>query len=178
MAQVALVTAGSAGLGAATARLFASAGMRVIVNYSSNTSRADTVVEELKTLSPITESSPSSPNFAAIKADLSKRSDIVQLVKDSVALMGRLDIVFSNGGWTHLRNFMDLNDNVDEEDWDRCFNMNVKSHLFLMHAAREHLEKTEGAFITTASFAGVKPSGSSLVRYVLWMLFSSMVVME
>jgi len=31
-----------------------------------------------------------------------------------------------------------------------------------MYAAREELEKTEGAFITTASIAGVKPSGSSL----------------
>lgn len=39
---------------------------------------------------------------------------------------------------------------------------NVKSHLWLMHAAKAHLEETEGAFISTASIAGVKPSGSSL----------------
>lgn len=39
---------------------------------------------------------------------------------------------------------------------------NVKSHLWLMHAAKAELEKTEGAFVTTASIAGVKPSGSSL----------------
>ena len=31
-----------------------------------------------------------------------------------------------------------------------------------MHASKEELEKTEGAFITTASIAGIKPSGSSL----------------
>jgi NAD(P)-dependent dehydrogenase (short-subunit alcohol dehydrogenase family) len=31
-----------------------------------------------------------------------------------------------------------------------------------MHAARPHLEETEGSFVTTASVAGVKPSGSSL----------------
>lgn len=52
-----------------------------------------------------------------------------------------------------------------EDDWDRCFNMNVKSHLWLMHAAKPHLEANEqgGSFVTTASLAGVKVSGSSLV---------------
>lgn len=54
-------------------------------------------------------------------------------------------------------------DNAFEEDWDRCFNMNVKAHLWLMHAARKHLDETEGSFITTASLAGVSHSGSSLV---------------
>lgn len=44
--------------------------------------------------------------------------------------------------------------------------MNVKSHLWLMHAARKHLDKTEGAFITTASLAGVSHSGSSLVSFL------------
>jgi NAD(P)-dependent dehydrogenase (short-subunit alcohol dehydrogenase family) len=77
--------------------------------------------------------------------------------------MGRLDLVVSNQGWTRIRNFYDLDENVDEGDWDRCFNMNVKSHLFLFHAARKHLEKSGGSFITVASLAGVKPSGSSVV---------------
>lgn len=49
-----------------------------------------------------------------------------------------------------------------EEDWDRCFLYNVKSHLWLLHAAKPYLEESEGAFVTTASVAGVKPSGSSL----------------
>lgn len=39
---------------------------------------------------------------------------------------------------------------------------NVKAHLWLLYAAKEQLEKNEGSFITTASIAGVKPSGSSL----------------
>ncbi len=62
-----------------------------------------------------------------------------------------------------MTGFTNLNDNVLEEDWDRCFNLNVKCHLFLMQAVKQHLEETEGAFITTASAAGVKPGGSSLV---------------
>jgi len=77
--------------------------------------------------------------------------------------MGRLDVVFSNGGWTRLRDINNLDDNVEEDDWDRCFNMNVKSHLWLMHAAKKHLDEAQGVFITTASLAGVKFSGSSMV---------------
>lgn len=158
---VALVTAGSAGTGEATARRFAIEGMRVVVNYANNVERAEAVVKDLESLSPL--QSNGQTNFVAIRADLGDRSQIIKLVDETVSTMGKLDVVFSNGGWTHLRNFSDLEDNVLEEDWDKCFNMNVKSHLFLMHAAKQHLDKTQGAFITTASLAGVKASGSSLV---------------
>ncbi|KFA76951.1 hypothetical protein S40288_05198 [Stachybotrys chartarum IBT 40288] len=157
-APVALITAGSAGLGAATAKVFAKNGFNVIINYSSNVERAEKLVEELK-------QNPGA-NVLAIKADLSTRDDIVRLVGEAVEAMGQLNVVFSNGGWTQFRNFSDLNDNLVEDDWDKCFNMNVKSHLWLMHAAKGHLDATEGAFITTASVAGVGVSGSSLAYSV------------
>lgn len=159
---VILVTAGSAGLGAATARVFAKAGMRVIINYSSNESRANTLIEELHEVSPLSKTKECK-NFVSIRADLSKKSDIQRLVSESISEMGKLDAVFSNGGWTSIQDFNDLDDNVDEEMWDKCWNMNVKSHLWLMHASKKYLDESEGAFITTASLAGVRPSGSSLV---------------
>ena len=62
-----------------------------------------------------------------------------------------------------MTDFMDLDDNMEKEVWDRCFLINVQSHLWLMHAAKKHLEESEGTFVITASVAGVKPSGSSLV---------------
>ncbi|KAJ0313471.1 hypothetical protein COL5a_010077 [Colletotrichum fioriniae] len=171
----ALITAGSAGLGAATAKLFARNGYSVVINYANNSDRAEALVKELESLSSAASSSSSSSStegsqrqhFHAIKADLTSRTETAALVKSAAdALGGRLDVLFSNGGWTRLRNIADLDDNVDEDDWDRCFNMNVKSHLFLMHAARPYLDEAEGAFITTASLAGVKVSGSSLAYAV------------
>ena len=155
--KVALVTAGSAGLGAAAARALASEGMMVVINYSANQQRANALLHSLF------GEFPDTPTFAAMQADLGVRADITELVDDTIRTMGRLDVVVSNGGWTRFSNFADLEDGVEEADWDRCFNMNVKSHLWLMHAAKKHLEKTEGAFITTASLAGVIPGGSSLV---------------
>lgn len=166
---VALVTAGSAGLGAAAALLFAKRGYNVVINYNSDTAKADALVRELHQTSPL---DASKQRFTAIKADLASRDDIIRLVKETVAFFeaeggtSALDAVFSNGGWTRLRNISDLDDNVDEDDWDRCFNMNVKSHLWLMHAAKPYLEEAEGAFVTTASLAGIKLSGSSLAYSV------------
>jgi NAD(P)-dependent dehydrogenase (short-subunit alcohol dehydrogenase family) len=79
-----------------------------------------------------------------------------------VSTFGRLDVVISNAGWTRVTNFSNLDEGLEDEDWDRCLLYNVKSHLWLMHAAKPYLEESEGAFVTTASVAGVKPSGSSL----------------
>ncbi|CAJ2501730.1 Uu.00g045830.m01.CDS01 [Anthostomella pinea] len=168
-APVILVTAGSAGLGAAAVRLFAKHGYRVVVNYSSNAERATKLLNELLTLSGITpndedEDLALSRRFVAIRADLGSRDEIARLVRETVKRFGRLDIVFSNGGWTRARGMVSIDDNCFEDEWDRAFNMNVKAHLWLMQAARAHLDETEGAFVTTASLAGVNHSGSSLVR--------------
>lgn len=157
--RVVLITAGSAGLGKAAAKVFGTANYNVVINYASNDERASDTVKELEQLVP-------SVKFASIKADVGKQEEVKRLVKETVDLMGQLDVVFSNHGWTHLRGIGSLEDNMVEEDWDKCFNMNVKSHLWLIHAAMPHLEKTEGAFITTASLAGVAISGSSVAYSV------------
>lgn len=168
--KVALVTASSAGLGAATVKALA-AHFRVVVNYHSRLEKAEQVIREASSVTPTYSTSSSEPRFHAIKADVSQRSEIQRLVAETVSTMGRLDVVVSNAGWTRLTDFTDLEQQVNEDDWDRCFNVNVKSHLWLLYAAREHLEKgasepgsggVGGAFITVASLAGVRPSGSSL----------------
>ncbi|CRL28478.1 Short-chain dehydrogenase/reductase SDR [Penicillium camemberti] len=148
---VILVTAGSAGLGAATARLFAQHGYRVAVNYLTNAQRAEVLCAEL-----------GGGGHIAIQADLGSRNDVERLVQEAHAQMGRLDVVFSNGGWTRFSVTTSLDDNAIEADWDRAFAINVKSHLWLLQAARPHLDETEGAFVTTSSIAGVQGMGSSL----------------
>lgn len=114
---------------------------------------------------PCTHPNPSSPRFNVLQADVGEKNDLEYLIEETIKEFGRLDIVVSNGGWTRLTNFKNLDENVVGEDWDRCFKYNVKSHLFLMHAARKHLEHTKGAFLLTTSIAGVRPGGSSLVGH-------------
>lgn len=97
---VALITAGSAGLGAAAARVFVNHGFKVVINYSNNVERAEKLVQELKGL---TDS-----DVLAIKADLGNRDDVSKLVDETVQAMGQLNVVFSNGGWTHFRDITNL----------------------------------------------------------------------
>lgn len=163
--SVALITAGSAGLGAAATRLFAKNGYRVVVNYANNDERANKLLEELPALSSLSRDN-GSENFITIKADLGSRDDINRLIKETVDKFGRLDVIFSNGGWTRFRGMDSIDDNAHEDEWDQAFNVNVKSHLWLMQAAKKHLDESEGTFITTASIAGVIPSGSSLAYAV------------
>ena len=160
MSKVALVTASSAGLGAACVKAL-SPHYRVVVNYYSRPEKAQSLIEEC---SSIKANHTSEPRFHAIQADLAQKSEVERLVSETVAKFGRLDVVISNQGWTRVTNFFDLEDQIREEDWDRCFNVNVKSHLWLLYAAKPYLEKSEGggAFISIASLAGVRPSGSSL----------------
>jgi NAD(P)-dependent dehydrogenase (short-subunit alcohol dehydrogenase family) len=164
--KVALVTASSAGLGAAVAKSL-SPSFRVVINYFSRPEKAAEVVKECETLSSLMskpESATPSPQFHTVQADVSSRSEIQRLVQETVNTMGRLDVVVSNAGWTRVTTFADLNEQLVEEDWDKCFNVNVKSHLWILAAAKPHLEANEegGSFITVASMAGVRPGGSSL----------------
>ncbi|EOA85131.1 uncharacterized protein SETTUDRAFT_42278 [Exserohilum turcica Et28A] len=158
-AKVALITASSAGLGAQIARVLAP-DFRVVINYSSNSERAQSLIKELTSIPG--SSSQASPRFHLIQADMSSKPSVQSLVKETIEKMGRLDVVVSNAGWTRMTTFTDIEQQVNDDDWDKCFTMNVKSHLWLAYAAKDALAANEGCFISTASIAGVKPSGSSV----------------
>lgn len=131
----------------------------------NNASRANTLVEELNSSYGSNEAigeTVSQPRFFALKADASDKSSIEEMVKTVIATFGRLDVVASNSGWTRITTFDDLDDNMDDDLWDRTYRCNVKAHFWLMHAVQPYLEVTKGSFVTTASLAGVKPGGSSL----------------
>ena len=181
--KVALVTASSAGLGAQIARAFAP-DFRVVcsitslqytpvlnsrilkhrcqvINYASNSARADSLLQELSSI-PGPSSSAPTPRFHLIQADMGSKPSVQALVAETLEKMGRLDVVVSNAGWTRITTFTDIDQQVNDEDWDKCFTLNVKTHMWLAYAAKDALAATEGTFISTASVAGVKPSGSSV----------------
>jgi NAD(P)-dependent dehydrogenase (short-subunit alcohol dehydrogenase family) len=52
---------------------------------------------------------------------------------------------------------------VKDEDWMRCYQSNVMAHLWLMQDLQEELKKNQGSFTISASIAGLKAVGSSMV---------------
>jgi NAD(P)-dependent dehydrogenase (short-subunit alcohol dehydrogenase family) len=61
-------------------------------------------------------------------------------------------------GYTRFSNFRDLNDST-VEDWDLCYAVNVKAHVFLMREALATFNKNNdgGVFIITSSIASRIP---------------------
>ena len=81
--KVALVTGGSRGIGAASARALADQGANVAISYVASADKAEAVVKELKA---------KGVEARAFKADQANSSEVDQLVKDVAQHFGRLDI--------------------------------------------------------------------------------------
>jgi len=85
----ALVTGGSRGIGAATARLLAQAGADVVIGYRSRAEAAGVVVDELRALGV---------RASSCAADISTRDGAERLVDAAVAELGGVDLFIANAG--------------------------------------------------------------------------------
>jgi NAD(P)-dependent dehydrogenase (short-subunit alcohol dehydrogenase family) len=89
MPKIMLITGGSRGIGAATARLAAARGYDVVINYASNAAAADAVVADVR---------KAGRKGVAIQGDMGKPNDITRLFETADAEVGRLDAFFNNAG--------------------------------------------------------------------------------
>ncbi len=87
--KIALVTGGSRGIGAATARELAAQGAAVAISYSASRPKADEVVHDIKS---------KGGRAIALQADQAVEQEVIQLVAEVVQQFGRLDILVNNAG--------------------------------------------------------------------------------
>lgn len=142
--QAAVITGGSRGIGAATVKLFAEAGARVIFSYRTAARQAQELVRECRWRGG---------NAAAIRADVSRMSDARRLVDAAVTRFGRLDILVANAGiW-----------NTDpapigkmtEKQWDQMMAINLKGTYSVIHyAVPVMMRQKSGRIIAVSSTAG------------------------
>jgi 3-oxoacyl-[acyl-carrier protein] reductase len=143
--KIAIVTGAASGFGAGISRRYAQEGARVVVNDVNETG-ADSVVAEIRS---------AGGSAAACIGDVSVDADVARLVQFALTEFGGLDVVVNNAGTTH-RNQPMLD--VPEEVFDRIYRVNVKSlYLTARHAVPHFRAQRNGAFITIASTAGVRP---------------------
>jgi 3-oxoacyl-[acyl-carrier protein] reductase len=143
--KIAIVTGAASGFGAGIARRYAQEGARVVVNDIDETGAAR-VVTEIRGAGGLA---------AACAGDVSVDADVARLVQFALAEFGGLDVVVNNAGTTH-RNQPMLD--VPEDVFDRIYRVNVKSlYLTARHAVPHFRAQRNGAFITIASTAGVRP---------------------
>ncbi len=140
-----IVTGAGGGIGEGIAKRLAAEGAKVIVN-DINTISGEKVVADIVACG-------GTASFFA--ADVSKSDQVQALVAAAVQRYGRLDVMVNNAGWTH-RNRPALE--VSEDEFDRCYAINVKSiYLATVHATPVFRAQGGGSFINIASTAGVRP---------------------
>ncbi len=140
-----IVTGAGGGIGEGIALRLAAEGARVIVN-DINEALGTQVVEEIRR---------AGGDAAFFKADVTKSAEVQALVAAAVQRHGKLDAMVNNAGWTH-RNRPALE--VSEDEFDRCYAVNVKSiYLAAIHAVPALRANGGGSFINIASTAGVRP---------------------
>lgn len=136
--KVALITGASAGLGAATATLFAQRGASVF-GIARDADRMTEVFADV-------------PGGRYSSVDVTSSAACRQAVEECVAAFGRLDVLVNVAGFHQMRHTSTMTD----EDWERDLAVNLHGPFYLCRAALPHLLSTGGNIVNVSSIAGVE----------------------
>lgn len=132
MGKVMLISGASRGIGAATARLAAGQGYRVVINYQRNREAADALVEAITT---------TGGEALAVQADVADEAQVRRLFTEVDARLGRLDVLVNNAGM--LEQQMRL-ERMSLERWQRVFATNVYGSFLCSREAIARMSTRQG----------------------------------
>lgn len=157
--KVMLITGGSRGIGAATARIAAERGYFVAFSYRANQEEADRVLADL-----LRSNGPDSA--LALQADISVEADIVSLVAKTVEHFGHLDVLVNSAG------IVDNIARIDEmsgERIERMLRVNTFGTMVCVREAVKHMSTRHGgrggAIVNVGSIASKLGCENEFVDY-------------
>ncbi len=143
--KVALITGGTSGIGRATAVAFAEQGASVIVSGRREAEGAESVA--------LIEKAGGKGFF--VRADVSKEEDIANLVAQTVAHFGKLDIACNNAGVNPAPAPLP---GYTVEQYEQVFAINVRGvFLSMKHEIPALLQNGGGVIVNTSSALGLRP---------------------
>ena len=151
---VAIVTGGSRGVGAASAKMLSKNGWNVIITCSSSIEEAEKVAKEC---------SNETAQVIALQADVSNDLDCKATINKAIEKWNRIDALINNAGTTKfVWDHSDLN-SLDAEDFQHIYAVNVVGPFQMVKASKEHLLKSANpCVVNVSSIGGIKGIGSSL----------------
>lgn len=144
--KVAVITGGKRGIGKGIALTFAEAGADVAV-CGRTLPDLEKVAEEIKALGR---------RSLAMKADVSEKRDVENLMERTVREFGTIDILVNNAVVYTGGPLVELS----EENWDNTVDIGLKGFFLCSQAAAKvMMEKKQGCIINMSSTAGIRPTG-------------------
>ena len=151
--KVCVITGSSSGIGAATARLYASRGWDVVVNYSRDPVPAEAVAAQCRELGA---------QVLVVKADIAVDADCRRLAAEVQQRFGRADVLVNNAGTTKFVALKNL-DGLEAEDFQAICNVNVVGTFQMTRAFAPLLKQQPGAgVVNVSSVASIIGRGSSI----------------
>ncbi len=132
MAGALIVTGGSRGIGAATARLGGARGFKVCVNYNSAAGRAEEVVAAIRA---------DGGEAIAVKADVSKEAEVIAMFEAVDRAFGPLTALVNNAGVSCVREHVE---NYRLEDIETLFATNVFGQFLCARGAIRRMSTANG----------------------------------
>lgn len=174
--KVVLVTGASSGIGRATAEFFGECGARVAVSYLNNQAGAEAAVAAISSANKVSRAyvgadgnsvnngaGDSGRNALAIRADVTKNSEIERMISEVESKLGAIDVLVNNAGSLVERLKTAV---LTEERWDEVFALNVKSAFFAAQAViPKMLEKGAGVIVNVTSIAGRNGGAPGSIHY-------------
>jgi NADP-dependent 3-hydroxy acid dehydrogenase YdfG len=145
--KVFLITGASTGIGAATARLAAQQGYRVVLSARSE-DKLETLAQELG----------GGDRALAVPADVGVWEDNERLATTALDRFGRIDVVFANAGFGAQRSFL----GDTPEHWREMVLTNVLGVAYTIRATLEEVRERAGHMVLTSSAAGRRAIEGSL----------------
>ncbi|MFX1315515.1 MAG: SDR family NAD(P)-dependent oxidoreductase [Promethearchaeota archaeon] len=139
--KVAIITGAGAGIGEATAMLFAKEGAKVCCN--SLTESAKKVSEKIRL---------DGGEAIFVQADVSIEKDAKKIIDETVKNYGKIDILFNNAGIV----IGGAIDTISTEDWDRTLAVNVRGIYLVSKYAIPYIKSTKGTIINNSSILALK----------------------
>jgi len=141
--QVAIITGGTKGIGKAVSLLFAQEGAKVVANFSKDVEAAERLMEEAKSRGL---------SLALFKADVTLLDQAKEMVEETFAQYGKIDILVNNVGLVR-DNFLML---MSDEDWDSLVRANLNSLFYCCRVViRKMIPQRKGKIINISSISGI-----------------------
>ena len=143
--RVVLISGGAKRVGAAICRRLHADGANLMIHYRASRAEAEALRDELD--------SDRAGSCALVQADLLDTAALPQLVDETVARFGRLDVLVNNASSF----FPTAVGHVTEKAWDDLIGTNLKAPLFLSQAAAPQLRQHGGAIVNIVDIHADRP---------------------